>query len=372
MNDAVAPGRDAGAEDLDPRGSVVDSYPRSRVENSQPAGIGRVVALSHGWAWNNLGRNVVFASRAFRPLACFDQTLYPHDDEPSQYDLDVHAILELNRSGLIVALNHLGVLRAFRAGALKGSAGVVPLQPVWTSRFADDAERVIAAGDRLISSRPRHRQLGGVLVSEPLTTEMRSTVDATVSLEDWEIVTALDACLIGGRECVAVGADQRVALVGLELGTVGPPRWDRPVDFQPAMVGWDGQLVWAAGSESAAGVDDYDWEQLRGGRFVGLDPSDGRCVIKGDLEDVAWGNGGAGVVLTGELVCAVQRTGSLLLYSKRDGRRVGRTPRLASHPLGIAHAAGSDGQVLFGFNRSGYTLHRVATTALERLAREQR
>jgi len=71
-------------------------------------------------------------------------------------------------------------------------------------------------------------------------------------------------------------------------------------------------------------------------------------------------------------VCAVQRTGSLLLYSKRDGRRVGRTPRLASHPLGIAHAAGSDGQVLFGFNRSGYTLHRVATTALERLAREQR
>ena len=330
-----------------------------------------MVALSRWWAWNNLGRNIVFASRAFQPVACFDQTLYPDDDEPSQYDLDIHAILELSNSGLIVALNHLGVLRAFRAGDLIGSPGVVALQPVWTSRFADDAERVIAAGDRLIGSRPRHQQLGGLLVSEPLTTVVGSSVHATVSLEEWEIVTALDACSIGGRDCVSVGADQRVALLGLERGTVGPPRWDRRVEFQPAMVAWDGQLVWAAGSESSAGVDDYDWEQLRGGRFVGLDPTDGRCVVHGDLEDVAWGNGGAGVVITGHLVCAVQRTGSLLLYSKRDGRRVGRTPSLGSHPLGIAHAACSDGQILFGFNRAGYTLRRVATTGLERLAREQ-
>ena len=39
----------------------VDAYPESRVHNSQPHGIGRVVALDGLWAWNNLGRNVVFA-----------------------------------------------------------------------------------------------------------------------------------------------------------------------------------------------------------------------------------------------------------------------------------------------------------------------
>ena len=88
-------------------------------------------------------------------------------------------------------------------------------------------------------------------------------------------------------------------------------------------------------------VDDYDWDQLQGGRFVGFDPVDGHTVVEGSLEDVAWGRGGTAVVLTKRLVCAVERTGSLALYSKDDGRRVGRTPSLASHPLGIAHAAAS-------------------------------
>ena len=81
---------EAGGADLvsrgeaDPRGVpgvVFDSYPESRVENSQPAGIGRVVALERQCAWNNLGRNVVFASRSFQPEAVFDQTSYPDDDE---------------------------------------------------------------------------------------------------------------------------------------------------------------------------------------------------------------------------------------------------------------------------------------------------
>ena len=371
MSDAVAPGGDAGEKDRNPRGVVVDSYPRSRVENSQPAGIGRVVALSEWWAWNNLGRNVVLASRDFQPIASFDQTVYPDDDEPSQYDLDIHAILEMRSAGLIVALNHLGLLRAFRAADMNGSSGVTSLDPVWTAQFADDAERVVAAGDRLIGSRPRHQQVGGVLVSEPLTASSRSTIDAAVSLEDWEVVTALDAFSIAGRQCVAVGADRRVALVALEHETMGPLHWDRPVDFQPAMLAWDGELVWAAGSESADGVDDYDWEQLRGGRFVGLDPADGHRVVEGNLEDVAWGNGGTAVVLTSRLVCAVERTGSLALYDKHDGQRVGRTPRLASHPFGIAHAAAADDQVLVGFNRAGYTLRRYATSTLERLAFEQ-
>jgi hypothetical protein len=353
---------------VDPPGVVVDSHPRSRVVNSQPAGIGRVVALSQGWAWNNLGRNVVFASASFDPVGRFDQTVYPDDDEPSQYDLDIHAILELRSAGVSVALNHLGLLRAFRGTDVKGSPAVAALDPLWTSRFADDAERVIAAGDRLISSRPRHQQVGGILVSEPLTTRLGSDISAAVSLEDWDVVTALDSISLAG-ECIAVGADQRVALCRLDHGTVERPVWDRRVDFQPASFSWDGQLVWAAGSQSAAEVDDYDWEQLRGGRFVGLDPADGRTVVTGDLEDVAWGTGGTAVVLTGRLVCAVERTGSLGLYSKDDGRRVGRTPSLASHPLGIAHAAATDDQVLVGFNRAGYTLRRFAAASLERLAR---
>ena len=53
---------------MKPTSIEVDAYPESRVHNSQPHGIGRVVALDGLWAWNNLGRNVVFAGEDFRPI----------------------------------------------------------------------------------------------------------------------------------------------------------------------------------------------------------------------------------------------------------------------------------------------------------------
>src|SRR4029079_2651285 len=62
----------------------VDAYPESRVHNSQPHGIGRVAALDGLWAWNNLGRNVVFAGEDFSPRAVFDESVFS-EDEPSQY-----------------------------------------------------------------------------------------------------------------------------------------------------------------------------------------------------------------------------------------------------------------------------------------------
>jgi hypothetical protein len=352
----VAPHPDEG------RDITFDSYPRSRVENSQPAGIGRVVALRGRWAWNNLGRNVVFASRSFRPQAVFERTEFPDDDEPSQYDLDIHAILAVDRGERVVVLNHLGLLRAFRAADLAWSGAVRSLEPVWTARFADDVERVVAAGDRLIGSRPRHEQAGGVIVSEPLVTNPGAQVDVQASLEDWAVVTALETVSPPGGRCLAVGDPGRVALVPIGDETLGSPRWAAPVAFQPAALTWDGRLLWAAGSESADGVDDYDWEQLRGGGFVGLDPADGSRVVEGRFHDVAWGNGGAAVVITSDFVCGVERTGALSVHSKRDGRLVARTPGTASRTLGIAHAAAIGDQVLFGYNRAGYQLRAVSAT----------
>src|SRR6202034_4297021 len=93
----------------------MDSLPVSRVVNSQPAGIGRLVSLGEGCAWNNLGRNVVFADASLRPLAVFGDTLFPEDDEASQFDLDVHAVVGLGHAGQIAVLNHLGTVRIFEA-----------------------------------------------------------------------------------------------------------------------------------------------------------------------------------------------------------------------------------------------------------------
>ncbi|HYV58667.1 MAG TPA: hypothetical protein VFA62_01235, partial [Acidimicrobiia bacterium] len=159
----------------------LDSHPESRVRNSQPAGIGRVVELDDGCAWNNLGRNVVFASRAFEPRAVFDQTQYPDDDELSQYDFDVHAILDVRDAGVVVVLNHLGILRGFRRSEIDAPGAVRRIDPVWMRTFAADVERVVAVGARLVGSRPREQRAGGVLVSEPVAAAADGTpLDAGV------------------------------------------------------------------------------------------------------------------------------------------------------------------------------------------------
>ena len=107
----------------------VDAYPESRVHNSQPHGIGRVVALDGSWAWNNLGRNVVFAGEDFRPRAVFDESVFS-EDEPSQYDLDVHAILDVPSAGIVVTLNHFGMVRAFSSDDIRRPGPLRRIAPV--------------------------------------------------------------------------------------------------------------------------------------------------------------------------------------------------------------------------------------------------
>jgi hypothetical protein len=347
--------------------SELDSYPQSRVRNSQPAGIGRVVDLGDVCAWNNLGRNVVFASRAFEPCAVFDQTQFPDDDEPSQYDLDVHAILDVPTAGVVVVLNHLGLLRAFRRSEIHTTGVPRRIAPVWTTGFAEDMERVVAVGDRLIGSRPREQHAGGVLVSEPVTaTADGGQLDARVELEAWGMVTALGTAHTGGLDDVAVGGNGRVGLVPIDRGGVGRLRWEVGVDLEPAAFAWDHELLWVAGPEvGAAGIDDYDWEKLRGGGFAALDATDGSTVVRGRfVHDLAWGNGGSAVVIAAGLVCGIGRAGEVDVYSTAGGGHGARTDAFAADSLGIAHAAVVGDRILYGFNRGGYRLHTVALSTL--------
>ena len=345
----------------------LDSHPQSRVRNSQPAGIGRVVDLGDVCAWNNLGRNVVFASHAFEPCAVFDQTVFPDDDEPSQYDLDVHAILDVPAAGVVVVLNHLGLLRAFRRSEIDTTGAPRRIEPVWTVDFAQDMERVVALGDRLVGSRPREHQAGGLLVSEPITASADGTrLDGQVELEAWGMVTALATAHAGEQDYVAVGSAGRVGLVPIDRGDVGRLRWEVGVDFEPATFVQDADLLWVAGPElGAAGIDDYDWEKLHGGGFAALDLADGRTVVRGRFaRDLAWGNGGAAVVLAAGRVCGIGRAGEVDVYSTASGDHRNRTDGLAAESLGIAHAAVVGDRILYGFNRGGYRLHTVALSTL--------
>ncbi len=357
----------------------VDAHSEVGVRNSQPEGIGRVAELGDLVAWNNLGRNVVFADRRWQPVAVFGTTSFANDEELSQYDLDVHAILPLAEEGqgLVVTLNHLGSVLGFAAGemafsgasrsVLSPSGPVRLVQPVVSTSFADDLERTVAVGARLVSSRPASSPGGGLLVSQPVHVGFRkAALDAEVALQGWGRVTALCSVAAGRDQLVAVGGEGRAMLAEIDEGRLGGRRFEVDVPFRAAAFAWDRRLLWVVGSElTVSPADDYRWEELRGGRYVGLDPSNGQIVVAGALPDeVAWGNGGVAVVMAGDRLCVVGRTGRLhWLADPVTGRFAPGAP-LAESSLGIAHAAAVGDRVLYGFNRGGYRLHVSSVSSL--------
>jgi hypothetical protein len=351
---------------------VVDAHPEAGVRNSQPEGIGRVADLGDLVAWNNLGRNVVFADRRWQPVAVFGTTSFPDDDELSQYDFDVHAILRLAEEGegLVVTLNHLGSVLGFAVAEVMAEgvprSGLFPsdrvrlIEPVISTAFADDLERTVAVGARLVCSRSGSFPEGGLLLSEPVHRGfVKATLDADVALEGWGRVTALCSLGIGGDQLVAVGGEGRVTLVVLDGGRFCRKQFDVALPLRAAAFAWDGRLLWVVGSAlTASTVDDYRWEDLRGGRYAGLDPTNGQMILDGDLpDDVAWGNGGVAVVMAQGRLCAVGRTGRLHWLTDSGTGRFASTSSVSESSLGIAHAAAVDDRVLFGFNRGGFRLY---------------
>jgi hypothetical protein len=376
----------------------IDAAAVTGVRNSQPEGIGRVVNLGDLVCWNNLGRNVVFADAAdagLRPRAVFGRTLFPGEDEPSQYDLDVHAILGLPECGLVAVLNHFGVVRGFRRAELLGHTGGQLAAPSSSWSFVADVERTIAVAGRLVGSAPRSDGAIGLLVSDLVETiAPGATLPTRLGATAFGEVTALGVVPSEDGPLVAVGGDARVALVPLAEGQLGRPRWEAGLGFRVAITAWHDGLLWAAGPDRADEVDDYDWERLKGGGFAALDPADGRSIMGGPLPaDVAWGTGGVAVAPFGSWLAVAGRTGCMYLVDPRTGacHRSAGYPSAghpaagypsAGHPaagdapagqpaasspagpsLGIAHLAVVGKRVLCGFNRGGYRLHSFEEAA---------
>jgi hypothetical protein len=346
----------------------VDAAADKGVRNSQPEGIGRVVALGDLVCWNNLGRNVVFADPWLRPYARFGATLFPDDDEASQYDLDVHSILDVPESGLVVFSNHFGTVRAFRRGELLDGADgrLVAPSAVWS--FVADVERTVVAGGRLVGSAPRSEGAIGLVVSEllrnlPEQSGIRTRRDATAFGE----VTALGVVPSGRDPLLAVGGDGKLMLVPLDEGHLGRPRWEADVGFRVATIAWHEGALWAAGPDPVSSIDDYDWEALAGGGFAVFTHADGKAIVSGVLpEDVAWGTGGVAVSPVGSLLAAAGRTGCLYLIDPRTGATRHTSAPLAGNSLGIAHMAVISDRLLCGFNRGGYSLHCFRESADDR------
>ena len=345
---------------------MIDSYPASRIVNAQPAGIGRVAALGRACAWNNLGRNVVFADAQLRPVAFFDETMFPDDDERSQYDLDIHAIVALPDTDLVAVLNHLGSLRLFRVPDIGSPAPPQRVHPERHLDFVDDVERTVALGNRLVTSRPRGPRAVGLLVSEPLR-DARGRLEARVELEGFGPVTGLAAeCTAQGDGWLAVGGEGCVRLCSVAAGRLQPERWQADVDMLVGALVHDGPVLWVAGSAiGGTRLDDYDWTQLRGGGLTALDLATGEVVVSARFGgDLAWGSGGVTVVLVRGEPCGIGRRGELHLLD--DAVTIASSAPIALDSPGIAHAAVVGDQLVVGFNRGGYRLHTWPVSAIGR------
>ena len=181
----------------------MDSLPMSRV-GELPTGWHRSDRFSRQQrcAWNNLGRNVVFADASLRPLAIFGDTLFPDDDEASQFDLDIHAIVELADTGQIAVVNHLGSVRIFEPPRFYEPGPVMTpyLNETRRLEFVDDIERMVGLGDRLVTSRPRGRASGRGAGDASPSPPHAECLEADTAHESFGFVTALAAEIdVGGH-----------------------------------------------------------------------------------------------------------------------------------------------------------------------------
>jgi len=349
------------------RSTEIHSHPESRVHNSQPHGIGRVAALDGRGAWNNLGRNLVFAGPDLQPCAVFDESSYL-EDEPSQYDLDIHSVHDL-ADGTVVALNHFGTLRAFAPDDVHRGGPVASVSPVWSRAIQADVERTVVIDDRLVTSRPRADRAPGVLVSEPLRRDdSRPSLDVELALVDHGFVGALasatDTTSSTGVPLV-VGGGARIAGVDVDAGRLRE-RWAIAVDFEPEFLVFDDGMIWAAGSATGP-VDDYDWEAKRGGGFALLDPLDGTARGAGPFAvDLAWGNGGVPLAVVGGSLCGLGRHGEVHVFDPANAALRATTQPHRDTSAGIGHAAVIGDHLVFGYNRDGYRLHALPTALLSR------
>jgi hypothetical protein len=343
----------------------VNSAPEIGVRNSQPEGIGRVVALGDLICWNNLGRNVVFADHRFRPRRVFGTTLFPGQDEPSQYDLDVHSILEVPELGLILVMNHYGTVRGFRCSDILRRYDGIAIEPTSLWSFVADVERTIVVAGRLVGSVPRSEGAVGLLVSAPLDgLPSRAKLPTQEHAAAFGEVTAVGVVPRKDGPLIAIGGESNVALLPFVGDRVRGPAWEAEVGFRVASLTWHEGALFAAGPDCAGPVDDYEWERLRGGGFALLSPTDGRTILCGQLpDDVAWGTGGVAVAPLGRMMVAAGRTGRLHLIDLRSLGSHRATNPLTDTSLGIAHLAVVGRRVLCGFNRGGYYLHSFTQSA---------
>lgn len=359
-------------------------------------------ALGDLIAVNNLGRNIQFAKLAndsLTSLARFDCTLFPESDEPSQFDLDYHCVLNLGCCK-ILAVNHYGVARIFARQSIHDAFGG-RVNVLRTFRWYGDVEILNAAGNVLFGTSP----LGyssidsaqtGLLIGDlsralddndtglappvvPARSSNRSIqevlsslpgIPTRVMLSDWGYLTALATSAKGNRETVerfkiAVASSQRIGMFAFDRTQMSLEKiWETTVSFYVDSLQFsqnENGIVAAGYSLESAANSEQAWDQLGAGGYSSLATADGttRNTFAFDV-DLAWGNGGVATTLSRDedYLYGVDKLGGLHRFDLSTGEHGETSSPFASAPVGIAHLIRFNNAIICGFNRDGYRIHK--------------
>ena len=268
--------------------------------------------------------------------------MFPEDDEASQFDLDIHAIVELAGTGEIAVVepSRLGAdLRAShgpRTGRLASN-----LDEARRLDFVADVERVVGLGDRLVTSRPRGERLG------------RRVGDPSPSLPRASVSTRSPHKSPSASSPRSPRDRHRGTRAGWPSGRgAGPSRRSRSRASQRHPIGGrcrlslrrprgERVLLWAAGSGlGGTGLDDSDSERLGGGGLARLGMASRTIVsIHTVRRRPRLGGGGDSPRPRGRRV--LRRRPPLGVAALAPGAPAHHAARrrLRPRPLGVAHAA---------------------------------
>jgi hypothetical protein len=397
---------------------IVKTNPEGYVSGPNPTGIGHLFCYGPILIICNLDRNFeisTFLRRRLRPMARYEFTQFPPNEEYAQFDLDFHNFLP-DPYGNLFALNHLGHLRRFPFFNKTESLQEKPKDEAQTnSRFyvnfdaalaigtesectlltaeeelvwLGDVERTILFNDRLVSSSPggykcADQKQSGLFISSNLYAgtddEGNSLIQhertdlfgnakrlvATCYFPEWGTINALAFDAIHNR--LAFASSDRVGLVQLnttENGKVipGPIIWEQKSNFVTKYLAFYGDFLLAAGYEPTDKGEE-DFAHLKGGGLSKMKLENGEIVLASELAvDLAWGNGATPIMIGPERnrLFGVDRKGNLFAWDVRtfEFETIFERPAVESTKiLGAAHLARTPRRIYCGFNRGGFEIH---------------
>jgi len=378
--------------------STVKTNPGKSSFGLSPIGIGHLATFRDYLVVNNIDHNSEFSlleQSLLKPIALYDQTIYPDDSENSGFDLDIHAVLYDSFRDSLLMLNHLGRLRFFDPATILHREKPVNLSVQADALWVGDAEYSLLANDCLISSSPGDYHVPGpaktgVFVSSPLSTinpkakpiKQTPTLEYAQYFADSGIVSALAVNKIGNLLTLAFGQD--IIVVKLFKKSNGTLSLDSvlaefKMNFYTRFLSFCGEdYIVAAGHNIQFEEDVYDPSSLKAGGYAVIDTTKKESLFNHQFDcDLAWGNGclclssfnaeynsflssAFGADKGDTIILGVDRQAGLWAWHCRSGRRkmLAAGAEIDSKAgFGIAHLSWYKRQLICGFNRDGSRLH---------------